>query len=96
MATIKGPTPPQPGSKNAKKKKGKAEHLAKAEAESSPKASSVPSNGDASAASPATGATTNGVNPGHENPYMRELYKYGLPYRDSRCQTDHELISPFC
>lgn len=69
MAAITGSTPhTQPESKSAKKKKAKAEISAKA--------SSVPSDGDAGAALPATDATTNGADSAYESPYLRELYKY--------------------
>lgn len=73
MATTTSSTPhAQPESKSAKKKKAKAEVSAKG--------SSLPSDGDAGAAQPPADAATNGADGAYESPYLKELYKYVLPY----------------
>lgn len=67
-AALSSIPPTQPESKSAKKKKAKADVLAKG--------SSVQSDGDTGLGQASADVATNGADGAYESPYLKELYKY--------------------
>lgn len=72
MAAVSNPTPQAvPESKTAKKKKAKAEVIARD--------SNVQCDGETSNGHGPHDPTLNGVDGAYESPYLKELYKYAKP-----------------